>query len=110
MSDVETAMEEVAVPKVQRGRKADAPAEPIGMPKTTRVLVEENPDIPPNGLYIGHNGRGYLLQPGVEADVPDHILEILDHAVMMAPTVDPITKQVVGYRERMRYPYRVIRT
>jgi len=32
----------------------------------------------------------------------------LDHAVMSSPQIDPGTKQVVGYRERMKYPYRIV--
>ena len=75
---------------------------------TMRIILEENDDIPPTGLFLGHNGKGYLITPGVPVDVPMHIIEILDHAVMSAPQIDPSTKQVIGYRERMKYPYRVV--
>lgn len=75
---------------------------------TLRIVVEENDDIPPTGLFLGHNGRGYLIRPGEPVDVPRHIVEILDHAVMSSPQIDPSTKQVIGYRERMKYPYRVV--
>lgn len=73
-----------------------------------KILLEENDDIPPTGLFLGHNGRSYMLRPGEPVEVPRPLLEILDHAVMSAPQLDPQTKQVMGYRERMRYPYRVI--
>ena len=83
---------------------------PVGMPDTVKIILEENQDIPPTGLFLGHNGRGYLIVPGEVVDVPKHILEILDHAVMSTPQIDPSTKQVIGYRERMRYPYRLVNT
>lgn len=70
------------------------------------IVLEESDDIPPTGLFIGLNGVGYLLRPGEQARVPAGVLEILDHAVMSMPQVDPQTQQVVGWRQRMRYPYR----
>lgn len=95
---------EVEVTKsAPRGR----PPRVVSPQKTTvRIIIEENDDIPPTGLYLGHNGRGYLLQPGQAIDATPELLEILDHAVMSSPQLDPGTKQVVGYRDRLRYPYR----
>lgn len=77
-------------------------------PETVRIVLEENDDIPPTGLFLGHNGTSYLLRPGEPADVPRKLIEILDNAVMSAPQTDPQTKQVIGYRDRMKYPYRVV--
>jgi hypothetical protein len=75
--------------------------------ETRRILLEENADIPPIGQFIGHNGHGYLLKPGIWVDVPLPIIEVLDHAVMEVPEIDPDTRRVVGWRQRLRYPYRV---
>lgn len=72
------------------------------------IVLEENDDIPPTGLFLGLNGRGYLIRPGEEVTIPVGVKEILDHAVMSSPQIDPATKQVVGYRDRMRYPYRLV--
>src|SRR5690348_2342401 len=72
----------------------------------TWIVLEENDEIPPSGQFIGHNGTGYLLKPGEPAHVPNHIIEILDHAVTSMPVLDPTTKQVVGHRDKMRFPYR----
>lgn len=77
-----------------------------GMPERTWILLEDNDDIPPTGLFLGHNGTGYLLVPGEPVEVPSHILEILDHAVLTVPVTDKTTKRVVGHRQRMRFPYR----
>jgi hypothetical protein len=76
------------------------------MPETIRIVLEENDNIPPTGLYVGLNGKGYLIRPGEEVNVPHGVVEILDHAIMSTPVTDPNTRQVTGYRSRHRYPYR----
>lgn len=84
--------------------KAKAPAKP----KTVRIILEENENIPPTGLFVGENGRGYLIRPGEEVDIPTGVLEILTNAVVSVPTIDPQSLQVIGYREKMLYPHRII--
>lgn len=83
-------------------------ARPIGMPKLTRIIIEENDNIPPTGLFVGINGHSYLIRPGEEVSVPKGVIDVLNHAIMQAPQIDPTSRRVVGYRKRMRYPYRVI--
>lgn len=77
--------------------------------KTVRIILEENENIPPSGQFIGYNGKGYLMKPGEEVEVPETIIEILNHAVQSKPITDPQTRQVIGYRDGLRFPYRVIR-
>jgi hypothetical protein len=79
---------------------------PIGMPDRVWIVLDDNDDIPPTGLFIGHNGTGFLLATGIPIPVPDYLLGILDDAIMDAPILDPQTKQVKGYRPRPRYTYR----
>jgi len=100
------------------GPKPEPEPEPAPKPKPKRatkasgrkgyvsITLEENENIPPTGLFVGMNGRGYLLKPGEKADVPQGVVDILDNAIMSTPIVDPSTKRVVGHRDRMRYPYR----
>lgn len=89
---------------------ADAPKiikrKTVEAPSTVKIILEENDEIPPTGLFIGLNGRGYLIVAGEEVTVPSGVVEILEHAITSVPQLDPQTKQVVGYRDRMRYSFR----
>jgi hypothetical protein len=49
-----------------------------------------------------------ILRPGEEADVPVELLATLNDAVMSVPTQDPGTFQVLGYKDRLRFPYRIV--
>lgn len=48
------------------------------------------------------------LRSGEEADVPVELLNLLNDAVQDVPIIDPLTSQVLGYKSRLRYPYRII--
>lgn len=73
-----------------------------------RIQLEENDNIPPTGQFFQHNGNPFMLRAGEEAEVPVELINILNDAVMDVPMVDPTTRQVLGYRKRLRFPYRVI--
>jgi len=83
-------------------------AKGVTKPKTVRIVLEENDNIPPTGLFVGENGRGYLIRAGEEVDLPLGVIEILTNAVTSVPTVDPQSLQVVGYREKSLYPFRIV--
>lgn len=93
----------------QMDAKQKAALAKIGVGVTT-IVLEESDSIPPTGLFIGHNGRSYMIKPGEEVDVPDFLLSVLDDAVMSAPVVDSANQKILGYRNRSKYPYRRVNT
>jgi hypothetical protein len=36
------------------------------------------------------------------------LVNILNDAVMEVPNVDPVTRQIVGYRKKLRFPFRLV--
>jgi hypothetical protein len=102
--------DQAPAPKAAPKPKRKPAAKKVTTPKSDRVMIllEENDDIPPNGLFLGLNGRGYILRPGEKVAVPPGIVEILENAIMSAPILDPQTKQVIGYRDRLKYPFRKV--
>lgn len=86
---------------------APVKVQPIGLGKTVKIILEESDDIPPTGLYIGLNGYGYMIRPGEEVNVPLGVQEILDHAIETVAKINPQTRQVIGYRQKHRFPYRI---
>ena len=85
-----------------------AAAAPVqAAPKRVRIILEENDNIPPTGLFVGINGRSFLIRPGEEVDVPSEVLEVLNDAVEATPKTD-LQGNVVDYRNKMRFPYRIV--
>jgi hypothetical protein len=75
--------------------------------KRRKIILEENDNIPPTGLFIGINGRSFVIRAGEEVLVPLEVIAVLDDAVEDVPRVDG-NSNVVDYRRKMRFPYRVI--
>lgn len=98
----ETETKKAAPKKKAPAKSADPKAEYV------RIKLAHSRDIPPSGLYLGHNGRGYLLKPGVEADVPEFLLDILDNAVQTVP-VTGTNGKVESWEEQPRFMYSIIR-
>lgn len=76
--------------------------------RRVKIMLEENENIPPTGQFISVNGRTFMLKPGEPADVPECVINVLNDAVQASPQLDPSTKQVIGYREKLRFPYRIM--
>jgi hypothetical protein len=87
-----------------RSKLSDPPSPVIQ--KRVRIILEEDAAIPPTGLFISANGRPYLLMAGVEAEVPQEVVSVLNDAVSSVPVIDPQTQRVTGFRNRLRFPYR----
>lgn len=78
-------------------------------PGQVRIVLEDSDRIPPTGQYFGINGKGFMLRAGEAANVPSGIIDILDNAIETHPIRDA-NHRVVGYRNRHRFPYRVLRS
>ena len=105
-----------AAPKPRsRRKKADvAPMEVVAAPSgatpskgRVTIILEENPDIPPNGQFVGFNGKGYLLVPGHKVSVPVGVVSVLNDAVEKRPVLgnDGV---ISGWRDALRFPYRIV--
>lgn len=95
-------------PRARRGgrRVAQVDRPPVA-PGRVRIVLEENDNIPPTGLFVGVNGRSYLLRSGEEMDVPEEVLSALDDAVESSPRTDS-AGNILDYRDKLRFPYRVV--
>jgi hypothetical protein len=82
-----------------------APVASRPKPKTVRIILDDNENIPPTGQFFGLNGQSFLLKANVEADVPIGIIDILDNAVESKAIIDPLTRRVVGHTQKRRYSY-----
>lgn len=72
------------------------------------IVLEDNEEIPPGGQFMSVDGRPYLLKSGEPAHVPVSLVDVLDHAVKSMPVTDE-NRNVIAYRDRLRFPYRVVR-
>ncbi len=82
MVDVKALGENIAMEETPQLELAIAPEE-----QRVRIILEENDNIPPSGQFFGVQGKGYVLRPGEEADVPLSIIGILNTAVMSVPVM-----------------------
>jgi hypothetical protein len=79
---------------------------PVGVPqeeKRVRIILEENDEIPPTGLYVGVNGKGYLIKAGEEVSVPESVIEVLKNAIKDKPIME--SGRIVRYRKASRFPF-----
>jgi hypothetical protein len=83
------------------------PMELMVAERRIKIILEENEHIPPTGQFFGVQGKGYILRSGEVADVPLSIVGILNTAIQSVPVKDS-GDRVVGYRDRLRFPYRII--
>lgn len=82
----------------------------VASPPDERVWIrlEDSEAVPPTGLFVGLNGRGYLLRTSVPLHVPKGVLEILRNAKEAQPVFDPTTLQVLEWVERPKYQFSIV--
>jgi hypothetical protein len=89
-----------SVPRNARSKLSDVPP-PVKTVSRVKIVLEEDPGIPPTGLYISANGRPYLLMPGVEAEVPQEVVSVLNDAVTRCRSSIRKPSASTGYRPRL---------
>lgn len=77
-------------------------------PQFYKILMEDSEAIPPAGQFFALNGRNWYLKGGHTYVVPLGLKVVLDNAVESYAVQNPDTKQVVGYRDKLRFPYRLL--
>lgn len=97
-------VETVPAPKPAKKRRK-APVDVA--PEVIKLQLEEVDNMAPTGQFFGLNGVGYNLRPGEPAIVPIGILNILNDAIMSVPILNA-DATVSGYRDRLRFPYRIL--
>lgn len=108
----EQEQEQAAVKPRKAGGPARAKARgladtPLSDSPRVRIVLEENDNIPPTGLFVGVNGRSFLVRAGEEVEVPVEVVEALNDAVESVPRTDA-SGNIVDYRNRLRFPYRLL--
>lgn len=78
-----------------------------GHPKD-RVIINESPSIPKEGVFMSLNGYAFLAKPGVEIDLPRPILRMLDTRIETMTIQDPETKKEY-HKDVPRITYRIVR-
>lgn len=93
---------------VAKAPEAAAPAVQVRAPvKRVRIILEENDNIPKTGQFFGVNGYTAYLRPGMEASVPDFLVNVLEDAVEHIAVKDG-NMQIIEMRKKYRYPFRVL--
>lgn len=72
------------------------------------IRLHDSAEFPPGGLTVGVNGKFYRLHPDVDMEVPESVMEVLDHAVRTEARRNE-HGQVVGARNVPRFPYTMVR-
>lgn len=107
MSTTPQHLEQLASNLVGEDTAAPPPDRLVVAEKRVKIMLEESENIPPTGQFFGVQGKGYVLRAGEVAEVPMSLVNILNTAIMSVPNKDQ-GDRVVGYRDRLRFPYRLV--
>ena len=85
------------IPEPVAGQAPEAAAPGKKMVKVE--LIQDNHDYK-DDVFVAVNGERYLIQRGVEVEVPDYIAEVLEHSAQQdARTAELIEKIEADYAE-----------
>jgi hypothetical protein len=74
-----------------------------------RIIVNQTQEIPKEGVFVSLNGFAYLIQPGVEIDIPRPIRLMLDTRVR-TETTQVASEDGKGYQNHVRNINRITYT
>ena len=105
---------EVETRKASGEKIAPPPALLVEPEKRVKIILQDSEEIPGDDankrVFIGHNGKSYWLRVGMEADVPECVLNVLDDATFVVAEKDPITQKLNGRtRNKKRFSYQMVR-
>jgi len=78
--------------------------------KRVKIIIQQS-DTDGQDVFVGVNGRPYLIQRGEEVEVPEHIVEVLRNAKRTVHTtvVDRQTGETsLESREVLAYPFSIV--
>lgn len=96
-----------AIAYVRAQTKENVAPAPQTVPRMRKIILDPHDDIPANGgLYVGYNGRQFLLPTNRAVLVPQGVISVLDDAVLQVAVRDPDTMKFIGSRPAKRFQYR----
>lgn len=95
-------MVDAPVTVIKAAKAAPAPVEE----HRTWIILEENLNIPPTGLYLAVNGVGCLVRAGEKVHLLDRYLEVLDHAIEGVAQQNAQGQLTGATHGRQRFAYR----
>jgi hypothetical protein len=100
-------MEDVTLPTVKAEPNPASPqhSTPTRSKELMEIWLEDHPDIPPTGLYVGHNGDGYRIPKGQWVRIPKFLKGVLDDAIVSSPVINPETGQPETWIDKRKYNY-----
>jgi hypothetical protein len=76
--------------------------------KKVRIVIEESDDEnASNEVFVSVQGYAYQIRRGVPVEVPESVLEVLNHAVQTKMIQNMETYEMT-YRDVPRYTYRIL--
>lgn len=83
---------------------------PVGHIKD-RIIINESPELPREGIFMSLNGYAFLAKPGVEIDLPRPVRQMLDTRIRTETTrVEEGEGRMVSYvRNIKRVTYTLVK-
>ena len=76
-----------------------------------RIILNESPEVPKEGLFVGLNGYQILIKPNVEVDIPRPVRLMLDNRIATETTQsnDERGNIIDHHRHMRRFTYILVK-